>query len=454
MTTRRVLLILGIVAIPSIGAYVAYRKGWFAHDSVNTAEIAELKNKKLDQQPPAESGSGWFQWRGPTRDGRAPAGPLRTDWDKNPPKRLWRSECGGGFSSCVVVGGKLYTQDRQGNNERIICLNAEDGKPIWEFSYPADYTGIDYNSGPRATPTVEGDRLWAVGGRGELTCLRLPREPGETVQKTWSKNLPQEFQAPIPQWGVAGSPLLVGDMIVVQPGGKKGAVVAFDKQTGDVKWASGSNSPSYSSAVIATVAGQPTIFAFLGDALLAIRTDGKITDTYPWPTKFGGNIATPLVVDDYVFISSAYEMGCALLRAEKRGDEVKLVQVYERRGRAFQTHHSTSVFKDRYLFGFDRMTSSAELKCVAFDTGEEKEGWEASGLKRGSGSIILADKHLIIQTENGELCLVEATPEEFRLVTKIPKVLSGKNNWATPTLLDGRLYLRDETQVVCYDVRP
>jgi len=453
MTTRRALLILGIVAVPSIGAYVAYRKGYFAHDNVNAVAIAELKNKKLDQVPPAEPGSGWFQWRGPTRDGRAPAGPLRTDWDKNPPKRLWRTECGGGFSSCAVVGGKLYTQDRQGNNERIICLNAEDGKPLWEFTYPADYTGIDYNSGPRATPTVEGDRLWAVGGRGELTCLRLPREPGEPVQKAWSKNLPQEFEAPLPQWGVACSPLMVGDMVVVQPGGKKGAVVAFDKQTGDVRWASGSNPPGYSSAVVASVEGQPTILAFLGDALLAVRTDGKITDSFAWKTDVLGNIATPLVVDDYVFISSAYGKGCALLHAVKQGDEVKLLPVYDRRGRAFQSHHSASVFKDRFLFGFSGMRDSAELKCVAFDTGEVKEDWE-SGLKRGSGTIVLADKHLIIQTEGGDLCLVEATPEEFRLVAKVPKVLSGKNNWATPTLVDGRLYLRDEAQVVCYDVRP
>jgi len=454
MSTRRALLILGILAIPCVGAYIAFRKGWFAHDNENAGEIAKLAEKKLDQLPPAESATGWFQWRGPTRDGRAPVGPLRTDWDKNPPKRLWRTECGGGYSSCTVVDGKLYTQDRQGGNERIICLNAEDGKLLWEFSYPADYAGIDYGVGPRATPTVEGGKLWAVGSTGELTCLQLPAAPGEAVRKVWSKHLPTEFKAPIPQWGVACSPLLVGDLLVALPGGQQGAVIGLDKQTGEVKWASGTNPPGYSSAVVATVAGQQLIFAFLGDALLAVRPDGKIMDSYAWPTDHQGNIATPLVVDDYVLISSAYNMGCALLRVEKSGDEVKLVPVYSRRGRAFQTHHSTCVFKDRYLFGFDRMTSSAVLKCVAFDTGKEKEGWEASGIKPGSGTIILADKHLIIQTEGGELCLVEATPDEFRLVAKLSKVLSGKNNWATPTLVDGRLYLRDETQVVCYDVRP
>ncbi|WP_439620926.1 outer membrane protein assembly factor BamB family protein [Gemmata sp.] len=450
MTKRSFGLILGVVGTFALAAaaFVAYSKGWFVPDSENAGEIATLADKKIDQAPPAAAATGWFQWRGPTRDGRAPAGPLRTDWDKTPPKQLWRAECGGGYSSCTVVGGRLYTQDRQGASERVICLNAEDGKPVWEFIYPADYAKVDYNIGPRATPTVIGDRLWATGGAGELLCLQLPRADGEKPQKVWSKNLLTEFGAPLPQWGTACSPLVVDDLVVVLPGGSKGAVAALDKNTGEVKWTAGSNPPGYSSAVSATVAGRPMIFAFLGDALLAVRPDGTVTDSFAWPTNFQGNIATPLVVDDYVFVSSAYQMGCALLRCEAKGDGVKLVPVYARRGRGFKNHHSSSVYRDRYLYGFDE----SQLKCVAFETGKPKDGWEADGV--GKGSLILADKHLIIQTEGGDLCLAEATPDEFRLVAKVPKVLSGKNNWATPTLVDGRLYLRDETQVLCFDVRP
>jgi hypothetical protein len=193
------------------------------------------------------------------------------------------------------------------------------------------------------------------------------------------------------------------------------------------------------------------IFAFLGNALLAVRTDGTITDTYPWRTENLGNIATPLVVGDYVFISSSYGQGSALLRADKRGNEVKFVEVYSRRGvRAYQNHHSTSVYKDGYLYGFDGLRSG-RLKCVPLESGQDAK-WEDAGM--GMGSIILADKHLIIQTERGALCLVEANPAEFNLLAKLPGVLSGNNNWATPVLVDGRLYLRDEQKIVCLDVRP
>jgi outer membrane protein assembly factor BamB len=155
-------------------------------------------------------------------------------------------------------------------------------------------------------------------------------------------------------------------------------------------------------------------------------------------------------VDDYVFISSSYAMGSALLRAEKSGDEVKLVKVYGRRG--FQNHHATSVYKDKHLFGTDGQTGGNGLKCVEFSTGKEVPDWGDRHM--GQASLILAGNHLILQTASGHVCLVEANPKEFNLIAKTPKLLSGNNNWATPTLVDGRIYLRDEQNVVCLDVRP
>ena len=207
------------------------------------------------------------------------------------------------------------------------------------------------------------------------------------------------------------------------------------------------------SSDLAPIGGQDTIFAFMGDALLAIRpTDGKITDSFPWGTQFGANIATPLVVDDYVFISSSYSMGCALVRAEKSGDSVKLVKVYERRGRAYQNHHATSVYKDKHLFGTDGLQGANGLRCVEFITGKEVPKWKGDDL--GQATVVLAGDHLLLQTANGSVCLVEANPKEFKLVGEVQKVLSGKNNWASPTLVDGRIYVRDEQHVVCLDVRP
>ena len=462
MRTRKALMLVGAAAVLGIGGYVAYRsplvRSWFARDMENAAEIAKLSEKKLEINPVASTATGWPQWRGPTRDGRAPVGAFRTDWDKNPPKLLWKADCGGGYGSCAVVDGLVYAQHRRDGRDVLLCLDAKSGEMKWETGEVADYSGTDstYATGPRATPSVEGKLIWTVDGAGHLRCLRNRLPEVSKVEEVWHKDLLSEFGATIPKWGIAFSPLIEGDLVIVQPGGKGGSVVAFDKNTGALRWTAGTNPPSYSSPVASTVGGKRVVLAFTGDALLAIRpADGKVMDSFDWATQFSGNIATPLVVDEYVFISSAYSMGCALLRAEALGDEVKLVPVYSRRGnRGLQNHHSSSVFNDRHLFGFHGMLDSARLRCVDFATGKFKDDWEPSDLGSGSGTIILADNHLIIQMQRGDLCLVKATPDEFELVAKLPKVLSGYNNWATPALVDGRLYLRDETMVVCYEVRP
>lgn len=457
MSTRRLLLVLGVVAVLGGGAYLAYRKGYFAFDSDDQAEREKLREKPPVATRPADAATGWFQWRGPTRDGQAPAGAFRTDWDKNPPKQLWSVPCGGGYSSCVVVGGKLYTQDRTGGGERVLCIDVEKGVQLWAHSYPADYTGTDrtYATGPRSTPTVIGNRLYAVGGAGRLFCLELPADTGGQPRLAWEHDLITEFDAKIAQWGVACSPLVEGELVIVQPCGKKGSVAAFDRNSGELRWAAGNHPMGYSSPVAATVGDRRVIFALTGNALLAVNLDGKVSGTFDWRTDFSGNIATPLVVGDYVFISSAYGQGSALLRAEPNGDGVRFVPVYTRRGpRAFQNHHSTSVFKDNRLYGFDGTTHAAQFQCVEFDSGHADEDWKASALGRGSGTLVLAGNHLVIQMQGGDVALVEANPERFRLVAKLPGILSGNNNWATPALLDGRLYLRDEQKVVCLDVRP
>ncbi len=457
MKARAVVLVVGISTILGLGGFIAYQSPWvrslLARSTVDPVELERGMNAPQRNHQPADAATGSPQWRGASRSGVAPVGSFRTDWDKKKPVELWRQQIGGGYGSCAVVGGKLYVQDRQGATERVVCLDAETGKPVWDYAYEAGQAGNDstYAIGPRATPTVIGNTVYAVGGSGKLLVLDVENN---AAKLKWEHDLLPEFQAPMPQWGVACSPLVLGDLVIVQPGGKNAAVVAFDKNSGDVRWRAGSNPPGYSSPIAATIGGQTTVFAFLGDALLAVRpTDGAVTDSFNWGTRFSGNIATPVVVDDeYVFISSAYEMGCALLRAEKRGDEVKLVKVYENRGRAFQSHHATSVFKDKHLFGVDGTRGSRGLTCVEFMTGKPVPDWEWG--RCGQASVILAGNHLILQTERGELCLVEANPKEFNLIAQIPKVLSGNLNWATPVLVNGLLYVRDEEKVLCLDVRP
>jgi outer membrane protein assembly factor BamB len=457
MKKRTAVGLCALVALLGVGGYLAWQKlPWvrslFLRDSANADELGRVKGAALpnDAPPPAESGSPG--WRGVARKGVAPAGSFRTDWEANPPKELWRAPVGGGYGSCAVVGGKLYVQDRQGDKERVVCLDADTGKPVWDYGYAAGPAGKDgsYAIGPRATPAVDGERVFAVGGAGKLVALEAE---GPAVRLKWEHDLLAEFRAELPQWGVAGSPLVYGELVIVQPGGADGAVVAFDKRSGEVKWKAGSNPPSYSSPVVAPVGGRDTVFAFLGDALLAIRpADGAVTGSFRWATQFGGNIATPVVVGDYAFVSSSYGMGCALVRAEASGDEVRLVPVYERRERAFQNHLTTSVYKDRYLYGIDGLRGAGGLKCVEFETGIEVKGW--NGRDIGQASVVLAGDHLLLQTANGDVCRVEANSKAFKQVGRVERVLSGKNNWASPTLVDGRIYVRDEKNVVCLDVEP
>ena len=416
----------------------------------NSGELDTLKNAPLATAPPAAE-TGWPQWFGPHRDGRAPDGPLRADWDQTPPTKLWGVPCGGGYSSFAAVGGRLFAQDYTGGNERLLCLDAASGKTVWVHESPADYAGFrqGYGTGPRATPTVHDGRVYAVGATGSFVCVENA-DAGPTPKVLWKHDLAAEFRAPVPTWGFASSPLIEGDLVLVQPGGKGGSVAAFDRKTGDLRWTAGTDPVGYSSPVAATIAGVRQVVAVTGASVLGIRpADGQILWKRDWRTQHGGNIATPLVVGEYVFVSSNYQKGCALFRIAAKGDGATAEEVYFRKNRVMMNHHATSVHRCGFLFGF----TNASLTCVNLRTGETVEDWEATRLDKGN--VILAGDKLLGVTERGTLFLVDADPKEFRLRGKVDNVLTGGGDcWALPVLLDGRIYLRDATQILCYDVRP
>jgi outer membrane protein assembly factor BamB len=456
MSKRSVFMLAGVLLVLGIGGFVAYKsswvRSWFGRDAENLAELQQLASAKLE---PAKSETpDWPQWRGPNRDGIAPAGPFRTDWDKTPPKTLWTAPLGGGYSSFAVVGDRLYTQDRSAGGERVVCLDAATGKLVWQHSYAADYSSLKagYAVGPRATPTVIDGRVYTVGATGKFLCIEPPKEAGTAPRVMWEHDLLAEFDARMPIWGVACSPLVEGDTMIVQPGGRGASVVAFDRETGSVKWKSGNNPAGYSSPVAATLNSTRIIFAFAGDALLAIRaSNGELLDTYPWKTDHNGNIATPLAVGEYVFITSAYNKGCALLRVAASGDRVKFEEVYARNNRVLRSHHASPVLKDGFLFGFDG-TRSTLPRCVDLRKGIEVPEWgEESEVK--SATLILAGEHLITFSERGDVSLIAANPKEFTVVATLAGVVRGSDLWALPVLAGGRLFLRGGDSVVCLDVK-
>lgn len=456
---RRLLPVLLVLLATAAGALAWQRRAavqnWFEDERADAAAVAELAGADLKQA--IAVAAEWPQWRGPSRDGRASAGPLRTDWKERPPTVVWSVPGGGGYSSPSVARGRVYVQDHDADSrsERLRCLDTATGAVAWEDAYPADYAALrsGYAGGPRASPTVHDGRVYALGATGVFRCLQLPADGGKPAL-LWSHDLPAEFRADVPAWGFASSPLIEGDRVIVQPGGKDGTVAAFDRVTGERRWAVGKNPNGYSSPVAATLGGVRQIVAVTGDAILGVRpSDGKLLWSHDWLTPNYGNIASPVVVGDYLFVSSDYGKGCVLLRVEPAGDGAKAREVYFRKNRVMMNHHSTCVHRDGFLYGYD----GNDLRCVDLRKGEPVAGWDAiddAGREIRKGSVILADQYLVGLTEDGTLFLADADPAEFRFRGKLSGVLSGRECWAAPVLVDGRVYLRDAAKVVCLDVRP
>ncbi len=482
---RAVLLVLGTAVVVGLGGWLIaqrYKPQWFDVETVNQGELDALQTANLAPAPKAGPFAefGWGQWFGQRRDGRAAPGPLRTDWDKNPPKVLWTAPCGGGYAQPIVNRwGEVCVFERVGGQERVRWLDAETGKERRTASaWDADYAGIGYAAGPRATPSEFDGQVFALGATGRLVCLGSrnsvaiggvitadpvppapppppePQQPWPPLPVTWEHDLRAEFDARTPTWGFASSPLVWSGMVVAQAGGKKGSVVAFDYASGKLLWAAGTDPNGYSSPVSAVCAGVAQVIAVTGQSILGIRgSDGQVLWRHEWRTEFNGNIATPLVIGDYVFVSSGYGKGCVLLHLVRDGDGVREEVVYFRKARVMRNHHSTCVHKDGFLYGYDDDT----LRCVDLRKGEVVEDWvakDAVGSRLQKGGVILAGDHLIGLTQTGTLFLADADPTEFRFRGKVDGVLSGSDCWALPVLVDGRIYLRDNEKVVCLDARP
>jgi outer membrane protein assembly factor BamB len=415
-------------------------------DEENSAELQKLSSAPLaSAREPVPVGE-WPQWRGQRRDGISDETGLRTDWKTTPPQIVWKRPLGGGYSSIAVSAGRLYTMDKQGKEERVLCLDPTTGNEIWVHHYPVNYAGMSYPTGPRATPTVSDGCVYTVGAAGTMLCLDARASDGK-ARVLWQHDLISEFAAHLASWGVACSPLIDGDLVCVQPGGEKGSIAAFDRRTGQAAWHALSEVSGYSSPLAATPVGVHQIICFTGRGVVGLRpADGSRLWYYPWSTANNGNIATPIVAGDYVFISSAYSTGCALLHLNTgRNGTVEAEPVYVKRNKLMRNHHSTCVLHGDYLYGFDDGT----LKCVDLRRGEEK--WSDRGV--GKGCVLYADGHLIVLSEDGTLSLVEATPGGFREKGKMEKILQGSDCWSLPALAGGRLYLRDHTQLICLDVR-
>lgn len=405
-------------------------------------ELERLKHAPLVVAGAPDGRNDWPQWRGPTRSGISAETELLTAWPKEGPPVLWQQPIGEGYSSFAVAGGRVFTMTQDGEDEAVVCWDADTGEELWRFRYPCRYLN-SYGNGPRSTPTVDGTLVYTVGATGLLHCLKTNPQTSKG-EKVWGVDLLKAFGAEIREWGVAFSPLIEGDLIYTNPGGPDGnSLVALNKFTGDVVWKNLDDTAGFSSPIAVTLAGERQILFLTATGLTGVSPEtGELFWRFPWETPYDCNIATPIAVNDYVFISSDYNRGCALVRVEKQGEgSFEARRVYE--NRRMRNHFSSCVFIEDHLYGFDQTF----LTCMEFRTG--RVCWKQRGFKKGS--LVVADGRLIILGGNGKLAVAEASPEGYREQASF-RISTGKC-WTLPVPANGRLYVRDANRVVCLDLR-
>ena len=386
------------------------------------------------------SAADWPQWRGPNRDGKSAETGLLASWPAGGPRRVWTAEgLGTGYSSMAVVGGRLFTQGEQGNQGFVLAIDVNTGKPLWKT--PAGGARSDERGGgPRGTPTIDGNRLYALGVDGTLLCL--DRDTGKRI---WGFNAWERFKGTVPNWGISESPLVDGDRVIVAPGGPGAAVVALNKTTGDLLWKSQSDPAAYSSAVPFEAGGVRGLAIITAQAAIGLNLkNGELLWRYPKIINRVANIATPVVQNGYVFVSTDYGTGGALLKLAAEGGSVNASEVYFTR--EMRNHYTTTVLVGDYLYGF----SSAILTAMHFTTG--KVAWRDRSV--GKGNCIYAGERLYCMGEDGVVGLIEATPAAYREISRFEFARGASPTWSVPAIADGKLYLRDQDKLYCYDIRP
>ncbi len=381
----------------------------------------------------------WPQWRGPHRDGVSTESGLLAHWPTVGPKVLWEAKAGEGFASVVIAHQRAFTIFQDGPREAIVAWDALTGKEIWRHAYDCAYKN-NYGNGPRSTPSIDGDHIYTVGATGIMHCLTT--DAGKVV---WSKKLLDDFSAPSPVWGVCFSPLVEGNAVFIMPGGPKGSgLAALDKNTGDVLWQKHNDLASYSSPVGATFHGTRQILFLTGSRLVSVLPEtGEQLWTYPWPIQQECNIATPIIMDDFVFISTGYGKGCAVFKIETASGSWRPSLVYK--NRQMRNHFSSSVRYKDHLYGFD----DSNLKCMNLRTGQP--AWEEHGFDKGS--VLLTGNQLIIYGANGILALADADPDKYVEKSRFQFSEQGRSCWSVPVVSNGFLYVRDQKRLVCMDVR-
>ncbi len=381
--------------------------------------------------------SDWTMFRGPNHDGISTETDWKKTWPDSGPSKLWEAQVGIGFSAVSVGDGRAFTLGNKDNKDTIFAFDAESGKTLWTHSYPSDIGAKFYEGGPGSTPTIDGDHIYVLSRWGDLFCLGAK---DGFVQ--WQRNIAKEEDLRLPDWGFNGSPLVAGDMLVLNAGG---GGMAVNKTSGKTIWLSNDEEAGYSTPLPFEDNGLQYVALSSGKSFLAAELKtGKKTWEIQWPTRYGVNAADPIIVGNEIWIGSGYGKGHGLYTFDGNKTQVRWTN------REMRSQQNAPVLIGEHLYGFDGDGGSrAPLKCVERSTG--KVAWEADEFKYGS--VAAAGGHLIIMTAQGELLIAPATPKEFKPSARA-KVLDGKC-WTVPVVSNGLVYVKNSKgHLVCLDLRP
>lgn len=379
----------------------------------------------------------WPCWRGPDHNGISTESDWTAAWPAEGPKPLWKASVGLGFASVSVSQGRVYTTGNQKETDTVYCLDAGTGRPIWKHDYPCpQVVGPKYyDGGTSATPTVAGQQVYNLSRKGDLVCF-----DAASGKIRWQKNPVEELGLKINEWGFAGSPLVEGELLLLNVGG---AGTAVEKATGKVVWTSGKEAAGYSSMVPFNAGGVRCVafMALKAMVIVEVKT-GRELARVAWDTGYDTNCADPVVAGDEFFISS-YDRGGAVVRLAGG----KIVNGWK--DWTMHNHLNSSVLLEGHLYGINGQAGkSGDLRCVDFKSGEVK--WVQPGI--GIGSVMAADGKLIVLSEKGELLVAAASSGGFKPLARA-QVLGGKC-WTVPVLANGRIYCRNaKGDLVCLDVK-
>jgi outer membrane protein assembly factor BamB len=393
----------------------------------------------------------YSQFLGPDRRPMIEGVKLDRNWDKDPPKLLWKQPIGEGWSSFAVYGELAITQEQLGEQETVTCYRIDTGEKIWEHVSEGRFAEFMGGDGPRATPTIV-DQLGGVtlstplvctlGAFGELNLLDLT-----TGKPRWpARNILKDANAENLQWAMSGSPLIYDDMIVVSPGGLEGkSLAAYDLRTGEPKWFGGNSRAAYCSPTYMTIGGVPQVVIVNQDNVTGHdAATGAVLWEHPWPGA-QPKVSQPVqVADDRVFCSTGYGIGCMLLELKPDGaGKFTTTDLYGGRNTNMKTKFTNVAIRDGYVYGLD----DGILECLEIETGEKR--WKSG--RFGHGQVLLVDDLLLVLGEQGEMVMVEATPEEFREIGRF-QAIEGKT-WNNPVLVGNYLLMRNDQEAACYEVK-